>query len=67
VSAKEDGYMRELYREERFAMAFWHEEYGSQTRGAIDFYADLYPREKALVDRILAELEKSKPMPRRKQ
>lgn len=56
--------MRELYREEKFAMLFWHEEYAAQPLGAIEFYRTLAPESKRLVDTLVGELEQAKRMPK---
>ncbi len=55
---------RELYREERFAMACWHEDYASQPGSAIDFYRSLSPEAKRLVDTLVKEIVEAKPIPK---
>jgi len=48
---------RELTQQERAAMWLYHSEYAAQTKGAIEFYADLSKYAKDTVDRMLEELK----------
>jgi len=58
--------MKKLTREEVVALWLHGDEYAYQPLGISDYYMNLTPAEKALIDQMLCELDAAKPKPRRK-